>query len=260
MWKKNPTMQTWSGCSAMSAGDTITLTDNRDGENYLVGKLADDKCWMLDNLRLDPTLISLDTLRGNTNADNATLDYLKNGGGGAPYASVGVIAKTASGGSWANSYELPYIATSGNDEGGWTKNTTTISYGPGFGKIGVYYNYCAASAGSYCYPGNSSSGNASQDLCPKGWRLPTGGYSGEYAALYAAYSDNATDFRDALSTPLSGHIYSGWRGPIGDEGFFMSSTRNTDTDMHTLYVSSDKVSLVGSNFRAGGYSIRCVSQ
>lgn len=36
---------------------------------------------------------------------------------------------------------------------------------------GGYYNYCAASAGTVC--SSSSEQDATQDICPKGWRLPT---------------------------------------------------------------------------------------
>lgn len=60
-------MQEWSGCANLTAAtynsttgkvsaslDSLTaLTDVRDGNVYTVARLADGKCWMIENLRLD---------------------------------------------------------------------------------------------------------------------------------------------------------------------------------------------------------------
>ena len=101
------------------------------------------------------------------------------------------------------------------------------------GKIGVYYNFCAASAGSYCYGDGSYSTNsptsdpdpttlqdAKEDICPKGWRLPTGGSDGEYNNLYMQYSSDAERFEMALKTPLSGYFTSGHSWSQDNEGRF----------------------------------------
>ena len=57
------TLQSWGGCSSMNIGDVTALTDNRDNDTYAVAKLADNKCWMIENLRLDnnPELSSANT-------------------------------------------------------------------------------------------------------------------------------------------------------------------------------------------------------
>ena len=138
------------------------------------------------------------------------------------------------------------------------KDTTTTSYGSGSGKIGVYYNYCAASAGTYCYAEGSGTGNASYDICPKGWRMPTGGSGGEYQALYTAYSSNATNFKTALSTPLSGGFVNSSAYEQGSYGRFWSSTYDDGHDMFGLNVSSSGVGPTGSGSRYLGYSVRCL--
>ena len=230
------------------------VIDSRDGKGYYIARLADGNCWLLENLRLDISdpAVQANLTSATTNADNTTLGYLKNGGGSGQYPANGVIAKTASGGSWTNDYANPYIATQ-------YENTTQAASGSSpAGKIGIYYNYCAASAGSYCYAENSSSGNASQDICPAGWRLPTGGASGEYQALFAAYSSNVVNFQAALSTPLSGRFYSGTASYQGSEGRFWSSTRYDGPLMHYLVVDSSTVYPQGRNGRVGGFSVRCV--
>ena len=259
MWKKGAeALQNWTGCSAMSVGDTVTLIDSRDNEQYLVGKLADGNCWTLENLRLDISDATVQTKLDSitTNATDITLGYLKNGGGSGQYPANGVIAKTASGGSWTNDYANPYIATQ-------YENTTQAASGSApAGTIGIYYNYCAASAGSYCYAANASSGDASQDICPAGWHLPTGGASGQYQALYTAYSSNVANFEAALSTPLSGYFYSGTASYQGSYGYFWSSTRYNGNSMYGLYVDASTVYPQDNYYRYGrlyGFSVRCIS-
>ena len=238
--------------------------DTRDNSVYWVQKLADDKCWMLDNLALD-LVANKDVLSSsNTNATDTELGYLKNGGGSKSdkYATSGVISYP----SYSYSYSVPWVAVSGNKDGGgtWDVNTTVTSYGSGSGKVGGYYNYCAASAGTYCY-GNgtsygTSSGNATADICPKGWRMPTGGSSGEYNALYtnSAIGSNATNFKNALSTPLSGLFRNGSASYQGSYGYFWSSTRSSNYLMYYLSVDSSNVYPPYNGYRNNGSSVRCV--
>ncbi len=46
-------MQTFACSSLADVNDTVVLTDTRDGSTYTVKKLADEKCWMTDNLILE---------------------------------------------------------------------------------------------------------------------------------------------------------------------------------------------------------------
>ena len=247
-----PTMQniTASTCTTTPT----TAIDVRDGEQYRIAKLADGNCWMLENLRLDigDATVKTNLTSTTTNATDTILGYLKNGGGSSPYPANGVIAKTASGGSWTNDYANPYIATQ-------YKDTTQAASGSApAGKIGVYYNYCAASAGSYCYASGAGSGNAQYDICPAGWRMPTGGASGEYQALYTAYSSNVGNFTSALSTPLSGGFVSGTAYDQGTGGVFWSSTIYNTNGMHGLDVVASTVRPQYNDSRLYGFSVRCV--
>ena len=195
------------------------IRDNRDEEPYCVSKLKDGNLWMIDNLRLDitdsTTLNSLTTT--NTHVDEPSLISLKEGNrsAGNRYASSGFV-------EW-NSSNPNDVYNQAKANAGY-KDTTTTSYGAGSGKIGVYYNYCAASAGSYCYNDGASTGNASYDLCPAGWRMPTGGSSGEYQALYTAYSSDKASLQNALSTPLSGYFENSSAHSQGSYVRFWSST------------------------------------
>ncbi len=235
---------TLTGKSSMLAIQDITSStctttaqdvyDKRDNEVYKIQKLADGKCWLLDNLRLGSTTLVQALSTSNTNMSSSVAFTLP-----------------ASSSSGFTSYNTPMINTA-------SANTATTSYGSGSGKIGVYYNYCAASAGTYCMASGSGSGNASYDVCPKGWRMPTGGSSGEYQALYTAYSSNASSFRTALSTPLSGYIYNSPAGDQDSRGRFWSSTYYSGNGMYDLIVTSSTVNPQLNHFRNYGLSVRCV--
>jgi len=239
-----------------------TLLDARDDEEYLVAKLADNNFWLLDNLRLDPTQVSLETLKGNTNAPDTALEYFKNGGGTSPYPASGVSSEWTS--SSQDAYNLPYVITSykGIESG--------VTHGNASGKRGVYYNYCAASAGSYCYnsyvSNSSTIGNANFDICPAGWRMPTGGTneSSEINNLYIAYNSDDDNLMNALSMPFSGVVSSGGVSLEGNQGVgrFWSSTRASQDLIESMYGLDMKSSGVAVNYissRYWGLSVRCIS-
>ena len=238
----------------------LTVLDKRDGQEYLIQRLSDGNCWMIDNLRLDPTQVSLNDLKGNTNATDQTLTYLKNGGGSGQYPASGVVAKTASGGSWSNSYNLPYVYTGHKDA------VDSIIYGVGSNKYGVLYNFCAVSAGSYCYASGSGSGNIEQDICPAGWKIPTGTTdNGSYYYLYTSgYNSNIANFREALSLPMSGS-YDGTYGFSNSDsgglfGDYWESTYYNGTSMYRLYnsINTSRFDTRSQYYRYYGFSIRCV--
>ena len=265
--------------AATCPSTVTTVYDKRDESEYRVQKLNDGNCWMLDNLALDLTALTQAQLYGTgsdagkmTNASNTTLGYLKNGGGSSPYTAYAVAAATS-----ADYYDRPAIAKSGTCydaycvNGGtagspwsYTDSTSVTINGVTSrvqGKIGIYYNYCAASAGSYCYSSISSSGNATEDICPAGWHLPTGDTAkGSFYYLYnTGYSADYNNFVDALSTPLSGNFYSGTARYQGNGGYWWSSTRSGDDAMYRLLMNSSDVYPQYSNSRGYGNSVRCVA-
>ena len=249
-----------------------TVTDSRDGKTYRVKKLSDTKCWMLDNLALDLVAQKDILSSSNTNATDQALGYLKGTttGTASDQWAMAAVKKT-----WTSSYSYsePWIAVDSTTSGPcssassctggsaltWS-STSTTSGGRVQGKVGVYYNYCAASAGSYCYSSSSSSGNATEDICPYGWHLPAGDTAqGSFYYLYnTGYSANYNNFVDALSTPLSGYFGSGKAYSQGSTGIFWSSTRSSNYQMYSLYVNSSYVNPQSNSTRDGGFSVRCV--
>ena len=199
----------------------------------------------------------------NTHASNTTLNYLKNGGGTTSdkYAITGVVNWTDSPTyASSSSYSDPLVNLTYKDIVPTDATSTSGGY-----KVGGYYNYCAASAGSYCY-GNgtsagTSSGNATEDICPKGWRMPTGSTSGEYQVLYnnASYNTYA-NYRSALRSPLSGLFRSGLMYNRGSSGTFWSSTRYGNYYMYSLYVGTGNINPAYDDYRNYGNSVRCVAE
>ena len=250
----------------LAIGATYQIKDSRDGTTYCVGKLADGNLWLLDNLALDLTNSAV--LNGmnqnNTNASNTTLGYFRNGGGNVSdkYAIGGVA-------SWGDtptyalsaSYSVPLFDLTNKHIVPTDATIITGDY-----KVGGYYNYCAASAGSYCF-GNgaaeqgTSTGDATEDICPKGWRMPTGGTSGEYQALYNNSNYNIyANYRSALHLPLSGYYYCGTAYEQGARGGFWASTRYSNYGMSMLGPNTNDVVPASVGNRNYGYSVRCLVQ
>ena len=260
--------------NSMTTNTAYQLGDMRDGTIYNIARLADNKIWLLDNLALDLTNSTVLEQMSyvDTNASSTSLYYLKNGGGTTSdkFATAGVI-------SWASSYSYSAPLVNMNSKNTIPSNAPTN--GKGNNKVGGYYNYCAVSAGSYCY-GNgtdigTSSGNATEDICPAGWRLPIGNTTGEYQALAtavigdlpsgSAYYTDATKintFRTVLSLPLSGVVRdTALTGSQGSGGWFWSSSRRSHQYMFALYTNgTNDLHTDNTNSRYLGASIRCIAK
>ncbi len=277
-------------CSnATVIGDVIEVYDTRDNTIYHIGKLADNKCWLLDNLALDLTNSTVlnNLTADNTNADAAALGYLKGTTSRNPSTDPDGNYATAGVANWTSdySYSAPLVNMA-NKEIEATHysdpdhpeydmdDPLTPEVHAGHWKVGGHYNYCAASAGSYCYGDGTSegapSGNASSDICPSGWRLPSYGPSGEYQSLTNAitggtdsYITNRTDYlniRKALRLPLSGKLYRGSMTNLGVSGMFWSSTYAVSYSMDYLSADTYFINPQNSVDRSCGISVRCIAQ
>ncbi len=277
-------------CEAVEIGQTSTLVDIRDNTIYHIGKLADDRCWLLDNLALNLLDSNVQTTMINnpsyTNADADSLTSLFSGNrtNGDNYATAGVSNWTSS-----YSYSAPLINVSNKDvlptayNGRDEPLASTVTNENW--KVGVYYNYCAASAGSYCYGDGTyfstaldkpnTAIDAEYDICPSGWRMPTSSNyhtttrpdGGEYLALYIAYSGTSgtgegskyANIRKALRLPLLGYFDNGSVYDQGRYGYFWSSTYNTGGIMYRLSVT-DRIDPQSIYYRYYGYSVRCIAR
>ncbi len=262
------TMQEVTYCSEdLPEGQVYTLTDERDGNTYHVARLKDGNCWMLDNLALDPTdpTTASNMNVSNTNATQEAIDNLLNGGSTiAGWSSVAIANVVDDFATSYNSLIRPRINNT-------SKDTFVTSYGPtsinGRAKVGIYYNFCAASTGTYCYTKDSGVDipdtiiDAPQDICPANWRMPTGG-DGEYYTLSQKYGSNATNTNSLqynLSVPLSGSYLASSASNQGSYGYWWSSTYYNSNGIYYMSLNSTNVySNDNINIRGVGMSIRCL--
>ena len=132
---------------------------------------------------------------------------------------------------------------------------------------GNYYTWHAAIADT-TYNGTNNKSSDTTSICPSGWRMPTGGASGEYLAVYNEYSGTSgtgegsiyAKFRKALSLPLSSYFDSGSADDQGSGGYFWSSTYSNGRNMYDLNVDASDVYLQGFDDRTYGNSVRCIAQ
>ena len=124
----------------LTEGGAYYLRDSRDEEPYCVSKLKDGNLWMLDNLRLNltdsATMAALTA--SNTHATEASLTSLRSGSRaeGNQYANGAFVAE------WDSEHTTNYSNRASVNAD--SKDVIVTSYGAGSGKVGVYYNYCAA--------------------------------------------------------------------------------------------------------------------
>ena len=114
-----------------------------------------------------------------------------------------------------------------------------------------YYTYAAATAGT-----NPSSGAATSDICPSGWRLPT---QAEFNTLKSTYTTGAT----LTASPFLG-VYGGYYSNSsfyngGSSGYYWSSTANYSSYAYSLYFYSSYAA-VNYDYKYNGASVRCVAQ
>ena len=195
-------------CAASAEGETATLIDARDGSDYTVAKI-NGNCWMTQNLRLSST-----TERGESRV------------------------LTSADSNVTRNWSFPTGSLTSGDT--FTEARSTISSDTSYGG---YYNYCAASAGTVC---SETEADAIQDICPKGWRLPT---LNEMSGI--------TSYTSAFSPVYSGVYSNGTLRDTGSFGYWWSATAYNSYIQYGLNYSSGSLSDYGL-VKPDGFSVRCI--
>ena len=246
------TLQTFSStrCGTMSTGDLLALRDERDSDTYMVAKLADGNCWMTENLRLDPSTTSFTA----SNTNNPTPAFINE-------ASTSQTATTLCNEDSStcvdkvmfNANNLDRTLTASPD----TDNASSwYSYG-------MMYGWYTATAGNGSF--EMSSGNVSGDICPAGWRLPTGGTSGEFVDLVNALTgSNSTETNNNLLAFPNNFIYSGdynynISGGRGSYGRFWSATPDGKIKAFRLGVAASAGATPANSWNKwDAFAVRCI--
>ena len=101
------------------------------------------------------------------------------------------------------------------------------------------------------------------NICPAGWRLPTGGSGGEFTALNTAINAGGTSSDAGLLTSGLFQRSSGWgNGSFyqGSFAYYWSSTQSSATFAHGLAFGSANVSPAYGNLKSYGFAVRCIAE
>ena len=224
------------------------VKDQRDNNSYYIQKLGDGNCWMLTNLAY-----AGGTANGGSNTYN-DVKSLTNGTGdtAVTYTEAKYYISPS-----ANPTIDPTPPSTATDGGA---NTSTRQFG-------YLYNWCAAMGGqntAACANAVTPAPIPTTNICPAGWRLPTGGSGGEFTALNTAINSGSTSSDAGLLTnglfQHSGH----WRGHFTSQGVYgdyWSSTPSSAGSTWYLWIHSNFV-YTGYNtdtYRSYGRAVRCIA-
>ncbi|MDO5451767.1 MAG: FISUMP domain-containing protein, partial [Candidatus Saccharibacteria bacterium] len=285
---------TWSINATLSS--VSALTDTRDGQTYAIAKLADNKCWMIENLRLAdthqegantvPTTLTTTNTNNplnNNDATNPTVTLKHNYSDTETYTNLSATSSDAT--SWCKTNsaacnDQSRLRTDNTANRVSYAMTDTMSIDANLYSYGNYYNWYSATAGRGTYS-TGSDVTTTGDLCPTGWHLPTGTGSGEFGLLSNSLGGdkNASDVAQDMNTSTgptavimqkrlrhfpNNFLHSGYvvGAPLlyrGSSGLYWSSTARNGRYAYYLFFASSYVGPgTGNDFKYEGGSVRCL--
>lgn len=175
--------------STLSMGQSKEVVDIRDNKTYTIKKLNDGKVWMTENLGIVGEEID------SSNSDLKSGETFT-----IPESDMAIFGSSTSGnGSIGNEVPAAYYDS---EKGG-------------------FYNWHTATAGTV--DSDLIYGEAKSSICPKGWRLPTGGEYGEYQNLYNTYNSYELMTNDDGPRLVAGGYIAGTR-MVDNISFYATST------------------------------------
>ncbi len=251
---------TSSACTATP----LLVTDIRDGEEYYIQRLADGKCWMIQNLRLgtDKTVESSSVTLTPEDSNVAVTTTFNN-----KLPAPGVIPSS-------NMKEIIDSRSSNKAYvyDGWVYYCTPTP-GDTTQFVGCYYNWYTATAGTGTENSPAQENDAPSSICPKGWALPKGGTNGDFQTLYNNYpsasqmlvTNPTTTYDNINGTYKPGILLSGYYDSNGANimsvgGYYWSRT-NYSTGMGcSLVLNTSTVYYNGNNDKYRAFPVRCLLQ
>ena len=210
----------YQDCNKLGEGQVVELMDKRNRKVYKISKMKDGRCWMIENLAL-----SLDKNKALTPSDT---DISQN---------------------WTPSHSTELAQSQENWKIGSDSYTAARSKHK---DNAVIYNYNAATAQTT--EASPYETDAAGSICPKGWKLPTGGKTGEYYGLAAA---NDCPVQYDCSQPLQECRRGCYVNHFMDE--YHIGTQENFSNFYTFRPSIYQNSFYTKDKRDGHY-VRCISQ
>ena len=125
---------------------------------------------------------------------------------------------------------------------------------------GGFYSWYTATAGTGTQSLSTRGQNTTVSICPKGWRLPTGGNSGEFQTLDNNYNSISALRSNPVNLTLSGSVYNGSRDFRGSGGYYWSSTVNSGNFVYGLSLDTSDVNPTYFSFKYNAFSVRCIAR
>ncbi len=245
------TMQTFNStaCSNLAPNRLIALKDIRDNNIYTVTKLGDGNCWMTENLRLDPSNVTFT----NDNTNSPTSRF------------IGLAETSSTNNTLCKTDDTDCVDTVRYNTNAINRNLSASHNANGVNyswySYGVMYGWYTATAGNGMF--DTTSTNAAGDICPKNWRLPTGGSNGEYNALNRAINHNLTNTDAGIVSFPANFVYSGdfnYNTPGGRNQYarLWSSTPLGSEKAYRMGATSNASSPTGSWNKWDAFAVRCM--
>ena len=279
-------------CSNSAEDETKRLIDIRDGKLYWVAKLADGNCWMTQNLDLDIPESGLSVTNTDITEDwNNSSEYppettKTSTPDSISYQSTqsydpGLYARrdplstvdcSMASSSFSNCAATEFVDVSSMQPMEEINSSGEVIQGNYYDAhylIGNFYQWNTATAGTGA--STAMGENATDSICPKGWRLPINSNTGEeaysYSHLLNAYNlpSSSSEVDKLMVAPFyfmrSGYIYDGGIMSSGAAGHYWTSTTSPSMQgfARELTLSSTVFSSTGSTPKSWGASVRCLA-
>ena len=241
-------MQTWGSCSSLSVNEVTALTDTRDNETYAIAKLADNQCWMIENMRLVPSTANIT----DTNTNGPATGFAS----AAANSSTSDVLCGVDDDTDCND-QLQYNTNNLNRSIPQSYNTAGRRIA--WYSYGVYYNWFTATAGNGTIATGANE-TVTGDLCPAGWHLPTGN-NGEYVTMNAAVNNGSGDAN--LRAYPNNFLWSGdynknSRTNGGINGRYWTSTSFSSDSAYRFGFQPGKMAVNGNYKKWDAFAIRCI--
>ncbi len=292
-----------SVCSSLTTAPTdgtanlssvSALTDQRDNNTYAIAKLADGKCWMIENLRLadkDSSNNDIELSTTNTNSPSLPLTNIYDATNPTTSNHLSASITPSSSTPWCTTNSAACDDQSMLYTGNTTERSTTPATSANTYSYGNYYNWYSATAGNGKFSTSTNNSTVAGDICPTGWTLPEGGDRTNMAAeknnFYklglslglsapANYNSQTTPYwigspegpnaSTAFRIYPNNFLYSGYVngssvGYRGSYGNYWSKSAKSSSNAYFLSFSSTVVGPSGySSDKNYGFSVRCLAQ
>jgi hypothetical protein len=275
-------------CDALPLGDIVNMTDGRgNNQVYRVKKMADNHCWMIDNLKLAPatedgtlTISSTDTnlTTGSFTIGGEVHDATSHAHGICVGGTVSGTGKylTCDSTSNENATNSQFSAyTDITQYNTWCNNSSNWPSGSLTG-CGYFYDLYTASAGTANFKAETTMAG---DICPGStanptWHIPVGPRStstNEYALLNGMMNgDGAASTSTDQAHANNWYPTGAWQGAFsgsytggfnnqGSTGYYWSSSVSYMSSTTLRFDSSSVRPAFGSgNTPGNGLAVRCM--